>query len=170
MEGTAILASDRGERLAGALGRQALRRAAAFSRRISVVDEALLAFGTGMVTAMHDPTEGGVANGVHEIADASGKGFRIFEEKIPIAAVTMAICGHFRIDPLRLIASGSLLIASKRGASGAVVETLRKNRIPASVVGEVLSSPRERIIVRKEGGEEELCRPASDHLWLALGR
>lgn len=40
----------------------------------------------------------------------------------------------------------------------------------AAVIGEVLPSPRKRLIVRKDGREEELARPAADHLWLALER
>lgn len=170
MEGSAILATDRRPLLAERLGTSVLKKAAAFFRRISVVEEALLAFETGCVTAMHDPTEGGIANGVHELADASNRGFRIFEEKVPIAEETRRICSYFRIDPLCLIASGSLLIAAEKGSSDTIVDILRKNRIPAARIGEVLPSSRERLIVRKDGREEELARPESDHLWLALQR
>ncbi|MBI5576369.1 MAG: hydrogenase [Deltaproteobacteria bacterium] len=170
MEGTAILATDRRPLLAGSLGNSVVKKAAAFLRRISVVEDALLAYGTGGVTAMHDPTEGGVANGIHEMADASKKGFRIFEEKIPIAEETGRICGFFRIDPLCLIASGSLLIAAERNSSGKVVNILRKSGIAAAVIGSILSSQRKRRIVRRNGEEEELVRPASDHLWRALER
>ena len=167
-EGTAILAADRRSRLADALGSSTVKKAAAFFRRISVVDDALLAFGTGGVTAMHDPTEGGIANGIHELADASNKGFKVFEERIPIAEETMRICEHFRIDPMCLIASGSLLIAAEKDFSGKIVKVLRKNGIAAAVIGELLSSTRKRAIVRGDGREERLARPVSDHLWRAL--
>ena len=135
-----------------------------------MVDEALAAFGTGNVTAMHDPTEGGVANGIHELADASRRGFRIFEERISIADETREICGYFRIDPLCLIASGSLLIAARAGSAHKVVAALAKRRIPAAVIGDVLSLPRQRLVVRKNGREEALPRPVSDDLWRALRR
>lgn len=170
MEGTAILAADRRTLLADALGNPVVNKAAAFFRRISVVDDALLAFGTGGVTAMHDPTEGGIANGIHELADASNKGFRIFEDRIPIAEETMRICEYFRIDPMCLIASGSLLIAAEKDFSGKIVKVLRKNGIAAAVIGELLSSSRKRSIVRRDGREERLARPVSDHLWQALER
>lgn len=168
MEGTAILAADRRPLLADVLGNSAVKKAAAFFRRISVVDDALLAFGTGGVTAMHDPTEGGVANGIHELADASNKGFKVFEERIPIAEETMRICEYFRIDPMCLIASGSLLIAAEKDFSDKIVKVLRKNGIAAAVIGELLSSSRKRAIVRRDGREERLARPVSDHLWRAL--
>ncbi len=168
MEGTAILAADRRSLLGEKLGTSTVKRAAAFFRRVSVVEDALLAFGTGGVTAMHDPTEGGVANGIHEMADASKKGFRVFEDRISIAEETKRICGCFGIDPLQLIASGSLLISAEEGSSDGIVNVLRRNGIAAAVIGRFVSSPRKRSIVRRDGSEVELVRPASDHLWRAL--
>jgi len=64
IEGTAILATDRKELLQRQFSQGFLSRASAFFDRISVVEEAVAAFETGGVTAMHDPTEGGVAGGI----------------------------------------------------------------------------------------------------------
>jgi len=168
IEGTAILAADREEQLKKTLKPIMLRNAKKFYDNISVVKDAVAAFKTGAVHAMHDPTEGGLAGGIHEMADASNLGVKIYEEKIRIAPETVWICDFFRIDPLQLIASGSLLIAAKRNSADKVVKVLEKNEIIAAVIGEFLSSPKERIIVRKGGGLEKLVRPVSDHLWLAL--
>lgn len=168
MEGTAILASDRDNQLRKELGKAALERARSFSMSISVVREALLAFKTGHVTAMHDPTECGVAGGLHELADASNVGFRIYEERMPIAQETKDICEFFGIDPLQLIASGSLLIAVEEPFSSKVIEVLDRNGISATVIGDVLPSSSSRLIVDQQGNAEELVRPSSDHLWRAL--
>jgi len=168
IEGTAILAADREEQLEKALKPTMLRNAKKFYDNISVVKDAVVAFKTGAVHAMHDPTEGGLSGGVHEMADASNLGVKIYEEKIRMASETVRICDFFRIDPLQLIASGSLLIAAKRNSADKVVKVLEKNQIAAAIIGEFLSSPEERIIVRKRGGLEKLVRPVSDHLWLAL--
>jgi len=168
IEGTAILAADREEQLKKALKPAMLRNAKKFYDNISVVKDAVAAFKTGAVHAMHDPTEGGLAGGIHEMADASNLGVKIYEEKIRIAPETVRICDFFRIDPLQLIASGSLLIAAKRNSADKVVKVLEKNEIAAAVIGEFVSSPEKRFIVRKRGGLEELVRPMSDHLWLAL--
>jgi hydrogenase maturation factor len=168
IEGTAILAADREEQLKKALKPTMLRNAKKFYDNISVVKDAVAAFKTGAVHAMHDPTEGGLAGGIHEMADASNLGVKIYEEKIQIAPETVRICDFFRIDPLQLIASGSLLIAAKRNSADKVVKVLEKNQIAAAIIGEFLSSPEKRFIVRKEGGSEKLVRPVSDHLWLAL--
>ena len=168
MEGTAILAADRYPQLARKIGKSTLKKAEDFFNHISVVKEALLAFETGYVTAMHDPTEGGVAGGIHELAAASNVGFKVYGEKLSIAEETLKICKFFQIDPLQLIASGSLLIAVEKGSVDKVVEVLEKNKIAAAVIGELLPSPKKRLIIRRNGHVEELVRPVSDHLWLAL--
>ncbi|MDH5447752.1 MAG: AIR synthase family protein [Candidatus Bathyarchaeota archaeon] len=168
MEGTAILATDRHTQLARKIGKSMLKRAEGFFNHISVVKEAILAFETGCITAMHDPTEGGVAGGIHELADASNVGFKVYEEKLSITGETLKICQFFQIDPLQLIASGSLLIAVEKGSADKVVEVLEKNKIAAAVIGEFLPSPKKQLIVRRNGHVEELVRPVSDHLWLAL--
>lgn len=168
IEGTAILAADRYTQLAEKIRKSTLKKAEDFFSYISVVKEGVLAFKTGYVTAMHDPTEGGVAGGIHELADASNVGFKVYEEKISIKEETLEICKFFQIDPLQLIASGSLLIAVEKNTGDKVVKVLEKNNIAAAVIGELLTSPRKRLIIRKNGDIEELVRPVSDHLWLAL--
>jgi hydrogenase maturation factor len=168
IEGTAILASDRRQQLSKALDHETLENAAKFYERISVVKDAIVAFRTGGVHAMHDPTEGGLAGAIHEIADASRLGVKVFAEKIPVASETAKICSFFEIDPLQLIASGSLLIAAERNSVDSVTKALQKNNISNSVIGEFLSSPRQRLIVR-DGHQKKLVRPPSDHLWQALG-
>ena len=168
IEGTAILAADREEKLKKTLKPTMLQNAKKFYDNISVVKDAVAAFKTCAVHAMHDPTEGGLAGGIHEMADASNLGVKIYEEKIRIAPETVRICDFFRIDPLQLIASGSLLIAAKRNSADKVVKVLEKNEIAAAIIGEFISSPEKRFIIRKEGGLEKLVRPVSDHLWLAL--
>jgi hydrogenase maturation factor len=169
IEGTAILASDRKDKLK-TMRSSALKKAQEFFNKISVTKEALTAYHSGGVHAMHDPTEGGVAGGLHEMADASNLGFRISEGKIPIAKETLQICDAFDIDPLYLIASGSLLISADKNLTKNILRSLKDKEIPATVIGEFSPSPKERIITRKDGTEEKLARPVSDHLWIALAK
>lgn len=170
IEGTAILASDREEKLRNTITRSTIKKAQKFFEKISVTKEALTAYENGGVHAMHDPTEGGVAGGIHEMADASCLGFRIVERKIPIATETLQICKTFDIHPLYLIASGSLLIAADTKSAEDIVSGLKKKKILATVIGEFLSSQNQRIIVKKNRTREELPRPVSDELWTALAR
>lgn len=169
VEGTAILASDRRTFLEERIGRRAVARARRFYDRISVVREALVAFRTGGVHAMHDPTEGGIAGGLHEIADASGVGFTVDDSEIPVAKETRMICEAFDIDPLQLVGSGALLIACEASAADQIVNRLGEEKIEAAIIGEVLAERSKRFIVRRDGKRAKLPMPKSDHLWRALG-
>ncbi|MDH5375832.1 MAG: AIR synthase family protein [Candidatus Bathyarchaeota archaeon] len=168
IEGTAILANDREAQLRGKLDDTLLGSAKNFFNVISVVEEATLAFQTGGVTAMHDPTEGGIAGGIHELADASNVGVKIFEEKISMAKETFEICRIFRINPLQLISSGTLLIAAKEDQTEKIVDVLKENGIDASVVGVILKNSQERVLIHRNGSRTRFMRPLCDHLWLAL--
>ncbi len=170
IEGTAILASDREALLKKFLNTKVLKNAKEFYKQISIVKDATTAFKTGGVHAMHDSTEGGVAGAIHEMADASNLGFHICEERIRVKPETQKICEFFSIDPLRLIASGSLLIAAKPNSTDQIKEALAKEEVPSEVIGEFTPSPQDRTIIRKSGKIESLERPITDHLWQALAR
>ena len=168
IEGTAILASDRRAELLQAFDRKFLKKAENFFKKISVVKDALTAFRIGGVSAMHDPTEGGIASGLHELADAANIGFNIFEEKILIPEETQKICAHFDIDPLQLISSGSLLIVAEEEKTDKIAKSLSRNGIKSSIIGEVTKPILGRNLITKEKEKTELVRPVSDHLWKAL--
>jgi len=168
IEGTAILASDREELLKKSITSSMVENAKKFFNQISIAKEAMLAFKTGGVNAMHDPTEGGLAGGIHEIADASNLGVKIFEKEICIQPETMKICKFFKIDPLQLISSGALLISAKPEFADKIVKKLEQKQIRSSIIGEFLKKPTDRLLVQKNGKIQALPRPISDHLWLAL--
>lgn len=170
IEGTAILASDREQQLEKSLGPSILADAKAFYKQISIVKDALIAFRTGGVHAMHDPTEGGVAGGIHEMADASELGFRISEDKIVIEPETSKICRYFEIDPLQLVSSGALLISAKPEKASEIVLALEKQHVYAAVIGEFLTNVDRRLVAKRDGSMQDLPRPVSDHLWMALAR
>jgi hydrogenase expression/formation protein HypE len=170
IEGTAILATDREKELQKTLSASVLQNAKNFWDQISVVKDALTACRTGGVHAMHDPTEGGVAGGIHEIADASSLGVRVYEDAIIVQPETAQVCSHFKIDPLQLISSGALLISAEPGSADEIVKNLKLHGIQASVIGEFLENVDERVLIRKEGKAEVLFRPVSDNLWTALMR
>ena len=168
IEGTAILASDREAELKKTVSVTVLQNAKNFYNQISVVKDALTACKTGGVHAMHDPTEGGVAGGIHEMADASGLGVRVFEVKIAVQPETAKICSHFGIDALQLIGSGALLISAEAKSAQEIIKSLGEQRIQASIIGDLLGNADERLLVRKNRRVQALPRPSSDHLWTAL--
>ena len=170
IEGTAILATDREKELQKTLSTEVLEEAKMFWNQISVVKDALTAFKTGGVHAMHDPTEGGVAGGIHEMVDASNIGVKVFEEAIPVQPETAKICSHFQIDPLQLIGSGALIVSAEAERASQIVTSLKLERIQASIIGEFTENAEQRVLMRKDGGEKDLPHPLSDHLWTALRR
>jgi hydrogenase maturation factor len=168
IEGTAIIATECEKALKKNLHPTTLQAAKNFYTQISVVKDALTACKTGGVHAMHDPTEGGIAGGIHEIADASNLGVRVSEKEILVKPETAEICNFFRIDPLQLISSGALLISAKTKLANKIIESLRLNQVQAAIIGELNENVSERILVRKTGKMETLPRPLSDHLWTAI--
>ncbi len=170
IEGTAILATDRQTQLSKTFSPAILESAKGFYNQISVVKDALTAYSVGGVNAMHDPTEGGILNGIHEMADAANLGVRVFEEKITVEPETAKICRFYEIDPLQLISSGALLISADPKAEDKIIDALCKKHIYADVIGEFNPNPNKRLLIHKDDSAEILPRPVSDHLWLALSR
>jgi hydrogenase maturation factor len=164
------LASDRETELSKIFSPEILDSAKRFYSQISVVKDALTAYKSGGVHAMHDPTEGGILNGIHEMADAAGLGVRILEEKITVEPETAKICRFYEIDPLQLISSGALLISADPQTADKIVDVLCQDHIYADVIGEFNPNPNKRILIHKDDSAEILPRPVSDHLWLALSR
>ena len=142
IEGTAILAREAGEALREAgISAELLDRAAnyLFDPGISVVQEALTACGTLPVHSMHDPTEGGLATGLLEVALAAEVGLEIDVERIPVLPECRAICDTLGLDPLGLLGSGSLLITLAEENASALVGVLAERGIKARVIGRVTS-------------------------------
>lgn len=170
IEGTAILATDREQVLQKIFNNTMLQAAKNFYNQISVVKDALTAFKTGGVNAMHDPTEGGVAGGIHEMADASNLGVKVIEEAIAVQPETAQICNYLLIDPLQLMGSGALIISAESNCAIRIVENLKNEGVPASIIGEFTKNVAYRVLIQKDGARRALPRPLSDHLWTALRR
>lgn len=134
VEGTAVLASDYEPAF---LSESELSEAKGFMEHISVVREGLYAARHGAL-AMHDITEGGVLGAVWEMSRASGVGALIDRDAVPVRPITAKLCEGFNIDPLKLLSSGSMLIACRDGA--AMAAGLNEINIPAAVIGRAFGS------------------------------
>jgi hydrogenase maturation factor len=170
IEGTAVLASDYTQEISKKIGERAVARASKLSRSISVVDDALTAVKAGGVHAMHDPTEGGLLQGIWELAEASKVGFSIYESVIPVLAETRQICTLFKLNPLRLMGSGCLLIAADRQKSSLIVRHLRRKKIPAQIIGRFTSRRMGRKLVRDDGTSVEINAQERDELYKVIER
>ncbi len=117
---------------------------------ISVVEEAGIAAEFEGVTGMHDVTEGGVATALDEISAAGGHRISVDLSEIRILEETQVICRALGLDPLGLIASGSLLITCRPETSDSLSSRLRQAGIDVTKIGEVLG-PGEGIDTKGEG-------------------
>ncbi|MCK4566951.1 MAG: AIR synthase family protein [Candidatus Thorarchaeota archaeon] len=167
IEGTSILAAEGSSYLTEILGPDVVRKAQQLRESISVVKDGVTAFQTGFVHAMHDPTEGGLSGAIHELCDASGVGFEIDNDLIPMADVTRLICDTLQINPLELISSGSMLISCDREKAVHVIDELESAGVRAMIIGSVVSDSSHRKIVI-DGLIQDLQRPTTDALWSAL--
>lgn len=113
IEATSILARQFAPRLAGTLTPAELEEAANYIHTpgISVLQDARLALGSGRVHAMHDPTEGGLAAALWELAAASQLRLVVNPDRVRVTSLSRKICAALEIDPLAAIASGALLLA-----------------------------------------------------------
>ena len=129
---------------------------------ISVLREALAAAETSRVTAMHDPTEGGILSGLWELSDAASVGLEIQLESIPILPEAELICRALQVDPLTAIASGSLLLTVESSAIKEVKQKILKNGIPVVQIGWVIEE--KGVFERDQEKLQILPRPSRDAL------
>lgn len=134
IEGTAVLAADFGDALG--VSREVRERALEFFEEISVVPEGRVL--REEATAMHDPTEGGVAAGLAELARASGVRLEIDRERVPVRPETEALCGAASVDPLAIFGSGALLATVPEGAVEKTLADLESAGIDAAEIGAVV--------------------------------
>lgn len=160
IEGTAILAQDYGKILAKRVPREIIERARAFTNLISVVKEGLLAAEAG-VRAMHDVTEGGVLGALYEMAEASGVGLEVEAGRVPVREETRLVCEALGADPLSLISSGAMLIATPDGEG--LRDLLKSHGIEAEVIGRVTET-RARVLITGDG-QVPIPPPDGDELW-----
>ena len=110
---------------------------------------------------MHDPTEGGRAMGLFELVSPVGFGLRVIRERIPVFPETDAICSALVLYPLRLIASGALLMAVAPDKADAVLTAIQTRGISVAVIGEVRPS-NENITIMTKGNVELIKLPDRD--------
>jgi hydrogenase maturation factor len=163
IEGTAILASEYAGRLKR-IDPAMVRRAQSFAKQISIVEEAMSVSKIAGVHTLHDPTEGGVLNGLWELAEASGLGVEVWADRIPLATETSKICSELRLDPLKLMSSGCLLVAVASHSAGRVMKTLGNRGGRVTEVGRVTARTKGRFIL-KGGKKSGLVAVPQDELY-----
>jgi hydrogenase expression/formation protein HypE len=135
IEGAAVLAFEAADQLTGSdpsvlhAARESLDHPG-----ISVVEPALLAAELG-ATALHDPTEGGLAAGLHELAEASGVRIRVDREAVSWFGPGREVCEVLGADPWSTLASGCLLAAFTPDRAEPAIQALGAAGHSAATIG-----------------------------------
>jgi len=166
IEATAILAREEAAEVERRFGTEFLKRCQdlLFDPGISVVHAARLAVEAGEVHAMHDPTEGGLAAGLWELAEASNCLLEVDVEAILILPEGRALCEAFGLDPLACIASGALLISAAARDQAAIVRSLSAEGIACAGIGRVGSKGKPEVRLRSEEGVKPAPKPERDEI------
>lgn len=147
IEGTWIAVMEHEAKLRGLVSEAEIRDGKSFLDQLSVVQEGVLAaschpsisktnsrgYPESAVHLMHDATEGGILGAAYEMAEFSGTGIQIDVSAIPVHPITLRVCSALGLDPLRLISSGSLLIATPEPEK--IIDCLSEKQITCTSIG-----------------------------------
>lgn len=160
LEATTLLARERPEECRRLLGEAGLREVLGWLEDpgISILREGEVLAGL-QLGAGHDPTEGGVATGIHEIVQRSGVGARLRRRRIPVREQTRLLCDHFGLDPLGALSSGVFLFTAPPRTARTACRLLAAAGIPVSVIGEITAAAGE-VLLEEEAEQESNGPPA----------
>jgi len=127
---------------------------------------AALAAGGDGITAMKDPTRGGVASALHEMADKAGVSILLREEAIPVRATVRAAAELLGIDPLFIANEGKALIGVRPGQAEGVLTALHMHPLgrDAAVIGTCLAESPGSIVLDTGFGQRLLSEPDGELL------
>lgn len=159
IEGTAVLATDFADVVDGEVSRSVIERGATFYDDVSVVEDAAVV--GEYANAMHDPTEGGLVDGLFEMAVASGVRLDVDPDAIPVRDETRALCRAAGVDPLRIFGSGALLASIPAASIEAVSDALDDREIGHATIGTVRASADPELRL----GERSYTEPVRDDMY-----
>lgn len=102
------------------------------------------------VHVLRDPTRGGVAASLNEIARQSNVGIILHESKIPVRSSVTAACEILGFDPLYIANEGKLIAVVAREDADLVLERIHSNPygVDATIIGEVIEAPKGRVLMK----------------------
>lgn len=120
----------------------------------------------GEIHTMRDPTRGGLATTLNEIAEQSNIGIEIIEEKIPVQKSTKSACNLLGLDPLYIANEGKLVAIVKETDAKKILFAMKNHPLGknAQIIGKVMSKPKGVYLKTKIGGVRILQMLESDQL------
>ena len=165
VEGTAILCREaRDQLLAAGVSAELIAAGARLLDEpgISIAEPALAIARARGISAMHDPTEGGISGALYEFAEAAGCSITVDVDAIPVLEPTRIVCAALGLEPLGLLASGALLIAARPDGNSGLSAALQDSGFELTRLGDF--EPGDGVRARTDSGETALQRFARDEL------
>lgn len=165
IEATAILVREFPERLDAYLSPEEIEQAKAFlyNPGISVLKDAQTAIKAGKVTAMHDPTEGGLCSALWELAQASNTALVVDPLTAHVPPLSSRVCQAFGMNPLAAIASGALLLTAPEQHVENICQALGADNILCMEIGFVEAGT-PAVWQQTESGRQSLPLPDRDEI------
>lgn len=119
----------------------------------------------GGVTAMKDPTRGGLANAINEMATKSNVSILLQDEAIPVKQQVRAVSDMLGIDPYEVANEGKIVMGVKSDLAEETLEAISKDKYgkDAAIIGEVISSDNNHVLIETAvGGQRILESPIAD--------
>jgi hydrogenase expression/formation protein HypE len=110
------------------------------------------------VKCMRDPTRGGLATVLNELAVQSGTSMRVSEHAIPVSPAVQGACDMLGMDPLYMANEGKMVIIVAPDRAEEILTVLRSlpEAARAGIIGEVRSEPRGMVLIETELGAERI--------------
>jgi hydrogenase expression/formation protein HypE len=110
------------------------------------------------VHVLRDPTRGGLATTLNEIALQSGVAILIHENQIPVKPEVLAACEMLGFDPLYIANEGKLIAIIDRNSAESVLQVMKRNKYGenAAIIGEVQQAPQGRVLMRTAIGSTRI--------------
>ena len=106
------------------------------------------------VKFMRDPTRGGIATVLNEVAENKDFGILLYEEKLPIKEEVKGVCALLGFDPLYLANEGKVIIVVAPEDADKLINVMRKHSLgkDAQIIGEVVETPAEKVCIKTKVG------------------
>lgn len=113
------------------------------------------------VHVLRDPTRGGVATALHEIASQSGASIVIYEDKLPIKPQVQGVCELLGMDPLYMANEGKMILIIPAADREKAINALHNHPLgrEARVIGEVRPSAEKPLLLRTMAGGIRIVEP-----------
>ena len=118
------------------------------------------------IHTMRDPTRGGLATTLCELAEASGVTVTVDETRIPLSEPVRTVCELMGLDPLHLACEGRVVVLAEPEAARRALEAFRQHEqgADAAIIGQVSTGAPRVVLQTAMGGRRLISTPASDPL------